>query len=112
MCILYIFSTNLDDGDMHSDSLPFNVIGDLKVSIRKDGRVRIEGVVKGPSLANADVLYEVKIREFPPPGPFSVTFYLPGPVDPRLTSLNYKLGILDGIVMKFRPSPDFPNGNH
>ncbi|KAK1374394.1 Increased dna methylation 3 [Heracleum sosnowskyi] len=84
----------------------------LKVSILNDGRVRIEGVVPGSSRANADVLYEEEAREFPPPGPFSIAFNLPGPVDPRLTSSKYEHGILDATVMKFRLPPDFPNGNH
>ncbi|KAK1388671.1 Increased DNA methylation 3 [Heracleum sosnowskyi] len=55
---------------------------DLKCSVRDDGRVKIEGMVTGTSLQDANVLYEVKMQEFPPPGCFSISFNLPGPVDP------------------------------
>lgn len=108
---LYFFGT-LDGGDMHSDSFPLNVLGDMAVSIRKDGTVRIEGVVKGATCpANAVVWYEQKMQEFPPSACFSTAFHLPGPVDPRLTSCSFKHGILDCTVMKFRLPPYFPNGN-
>lgn len=95
---------------MRSDSLRFNVLGNLECSVRDDGRVKIEGMVTGTSLQEAHVLYEVKMQEFPPPGRFSISFNLPGPVDPRLISMRYKNGILDATVMKFR-IPYFPN-NH
>ncbi|XP_017254666.1 increased DNA methylation 3-like [Daucus carota subsp. sativus] len=82
----------------------------MKCSVRDDGRVKIEGVVTDSSLRSDGVLYEVKVQEFSPPGPFSISFDLPGPVDPRLTAFDFKHGILDATVMKFR-IPYFPN-NH
>lgn len=96
---------------MRSDAFHFNVLGDLKCSVRDDGRVKIEGMVKGTSLQDVNVLYEVKMQECSPPGRFSVSFNLPGPVDPRLMSVSYKQGILDATVMKFR-IPYFANNNH
>jgi hypothetical protein len=39
-----------------------------------------------------------------PPGHFSVTFQLPGPVDPHQFSGNFGTdGILEGMVMKGKP---------
>lgn len=72
-----------------------------------EGSVIGSGVPKGPS-----VVFEVKVQELCPPGRFSISFNLPGPVDPRLVSLNFKEdGILEVIVMKYR-IPYFPEDNH
>ncbi|KAL8088488.1 hypothetical protein AgCh_038315 [Apium graveolens] len=84
---------------------------DLKCSVRDDGRVKVEGMVKDTSLQDANVLYEAKMQECSPPGHFSISFNLPGPVDPRLVQLSYKQGILEVTVMKFR-IPYFANHHH
>ncbi|KAL8114579.1 hypothetical protein AgCh_021444 [Apium graveolens] len=88
--------------------------GDMVVSIRKEGMVRIEIVVRGADCPpNADVLNEEKMQGgFLLPESFNTSFQLPGPVDPRLTSCSYKHGILDCTVIKFRVPPYFPNANH
>lgn len=90
----------------------FVIVGDIKCGIRDDGRVKIEAEVVGSSvLKGQSVVFEVKVQELCPPGRFSVSFNLPGPVDPRLASLNFKEdGILEVTVMKYR-IPYFPEDN-
>ncbi|WVY92471.1 hypothetical protein V8G54_031559 [Vigna mungo] len=43
----------------------------------------------------------MKIRKLCPPGPFTLSFSLPGPVDPRLFAANFRAdGLLEGIAIK------------
>ncbi|CAN6476461.1 unnamed protein product [Victoria cruziana] len=73
--------------------------------IEYDGKVVIKGVTStGEStiMRNSRVFY-MKTHHLCPPGPFSISFYLPGPVDPRLFSGNFGSdGILEAIVKKYR----------
>lgn len=101
----YIFQVALPG--VHSN------LSDIKCGIRDDGRVKVEGSVIGSGVPKgSSVVFEVKVQELCPPGRFSISFNLPGPVDPRLASLNLKEdGILEVIVMKYR-IPYFPEDNH
>ncbi|XAR61507.1 hypothetical protein NMG60_11015952 [Bertholletia excelsa] len=74
-------------------------IGNLKCTIGADGRVCIEGVVGGPRMLNDSKSLGMKAKLLCPTGPFTVSFSLPGPVDPRLASCSFGSdGILEVLV--------------
>ncbi|GLT35281.1 hypothetical protein SLA2020_097480 [Shorea laevis] len=75
----------------------------LKCEIQRDGRVHIEGVVPNELglLKSSSTIYQMKFQQRNPPGPFTISFNLPGPVDPRLFSPNFRSdGILEVVVMR------------
>lgn len=76
--------------------------GKVKCQIQRDGRVHIEGVMTGVGLLrDSSTVYQMKVQQLCPPGPFTICFNLPGPVDPRLFSPNFRPdGILEMVVMK------------
>ncbi|KAK3002467.1 hypothetical protein RJ639_022107 [Escallonia herrerae] len=78
--------------------------GNLKCDVQIDGRVYIAGKITGSEvLKNSSTVYDMKVQQLCPPGPFSISFNLPGPVDTRLVSHNFRPdGILEVIVMKYR----------
>lgn len=78
--------------------------GSLKCSIQLDGRVCIEGVIaESQFIKTSSKMFEMKQQQLCPPGQFTVTFNLPGPVDPRLSTLSFRSdGILEVIALKFR----------
>lgn len=78
--------------------------GKLKCQIQRDGRVHIEGVMTDVGLLKDSLtVYQMKVQQLCPPGPFTICFNLPGPVDPRLFSPNFRPdGILEMVVMKHR----------
>jgi len=57
-------------------------------------------ITRGSPKTRQLLLYEMKIRKSCPPGPFTVSFNLPGPVDPRLFGVNFAWGLLEGIAIK------------
>ncbi|KAG6599085.1 Increased DNA methylation 3, partial [Cucurbita argyrosperma subsp. argyrosperma] len=79
----------------------------VKFEIKRDGKVRIEGVMAGPGLLkDSSAMYEMKVQQLCPPGPLTVSFKLPGPVDPRLSSPSFRAdGILEVVVMKSKAPP-------
>ena len=83
------------------------VTGKVTCNVQSNGRVTIKGVVthgrtitRGSPKTRQLLLYEMKIRKSCPPGPFTVSFNLPGPVDPRLFGVNFAWGLLEGIAIK------------
>ncbi|XP_027063278.2 increased DNA methylation 3 [Coffea arabica] len=76
----------------------------LKCNIQLNGRVHIEGVItESQFMKNCSKVFEMKVQQLCPTGPFSVSFNLPGPVDPRLCSFSFKAGgIFEVVVLKFR----------
>ncbi|KAG5517562.1 increased DNA methylation 3-like [Rhododendron vialii] len=73
----------------------------INCEIQRDGKVHIHGVVTGGVLKDPWTTYEMKVQELCPPGRFSMSFNLPGPVDPRLASPNFRSdGILEIVVSK------------
>ncbi|KAL3514891.1 hypothetical protein ACH5RR_027608 [Cinchona calisaya] len=76
----------------------------LKCNIQLNGRVHIEGVItESQFVRNSSKVFEMKVQQLCPPGPFTISFNLPGPVDPRLCSLSFRAGgILEVVVLKFR----------
>ncbi|CAA7042511.1 unnamed protein product [Microthlaspi erraticum] len=74
----------------------------IKCEIQRDGRVIIQGVVPETRIASeSGCLYRMQVHQSCPPGPFSIGFNLPGPVDPRLFSPTFKpFGVLEVVVVK------------
>ena len=80
------------------------IAGKVKCNIRPNGRVQIEGVVGDIAILKDKSAYEMKVEQLCPPGPFTVTFNLPGPVDARLSSCNFRPeGILEVFVKSRKP---------
>ncbi|XAR60376.1 hypothetical protein NMG60_11033722 [Bertholletia excelsa] len=77
----------------------------LSCDIQRDGSVCISGVVKegGRLIKDSLAEYEMKLQELCLPGPFTISFNLPGPVDPRLSMPKFRPdGILEITVLKSR----------
>ena len=78
--------------------------GLFSCEIEREGRVHVRGVTStgGRTVSRHSRVYEMKFQQQCPPGPFSISFHLPGPVDPRLFSPHFRSdGILEGIIMKY-----------
>lgn len=87
---------------------------DLSCEIERDGKVHLQGIITGGELAKkyATTVYHTILAQLSPPGPFTISFMLPGPVDPRLFSPTFRSdGILEGVVMKYRAPGVPPSGN-
>ncbi|CAI9115269.1 OLC1v1016125C1 [Oldenlandia corymbosa var. corymbosa] len=84
----------------------------VKCNIERSGRVDIEGVVtESQFVKNSSKEFKIALQQLSPPGPFKISFNLPGPVDPRLSSISFKPGgILEVVVMKFRVPQLSANG--
>ncbi|KAF5751731.1 hypothetical protein HS088_TW02G00748 [Tripterygium wilfordii] len=77
----------------------------VKCNIQRDGKVQIKGLITttGGVLENSSSIFQMRLNQLCPPGPFTITFYLPGPVDPRLCSPKFRGdGILEVVVFKPR----------
>ncbi|KAL1289685.1 hypothetical protein HN51_058091 [Arachis hypogaea] len=70
--------------------------------IEYDGRVHIKGLLGGGrTITKQSRVYDMKVRQLCSPGPFTLSFRLPGPVDPRLFAPNFKSdGIFEAVVIK------------
>lgn len=78
---------------------------EFSCEVEDDGKVLVRGVtVTGEkTVCRFDQIFEMQSQKLCPPGHFSVSFKLPGPVDPQQFSGNFGTdGILEGIVMKAR----------
>ncbi len=79
--------------------------GDFKCEVECDGKVMIKGTTTtGESrMFKGSRLFHMQTQYLCPPGAFTVSFYLPGPVEPnQFTGTFGSDGILEGIVMKQR----------
>lgn len=78
------------------------VTGQFSCDIESDGRVHIRGLLAGGrTITKQSRVFEMKILKLCSPGPFTVSFSLPGPVDPRLFAPNFRSdGIFEGVVIK------------
>ncbi|KAK3033154.1 hypothetical protein RJ639_036338, partial [Escallonia herrerae] len=77
--------------------------GDFSCEVESDGKVLIRGVTATgeKTVCRYSQVFEMKSQNLCPPGHFSISFKLPGPVDPQQFSGNFGTdGILEGIVMK------------
>lgn len=76
---------------------------DFSCEVENDGTVIIKGVtVTGERVFwKYSQAFEMQSRNLCPPGPFSISFTLPGPVDPQQFHGTFATdGILEGIAMK------------
>ncbi|CAL5383287.1 unnamed protein product [Camellia sinensis] len=73
--------------------------------VRRNSSVHVEGLVGNVAmLKDMPNPFEMKVEQLCPSGPFHVTFDLPGPVDPRLCSPNFRPdGILEVVVKAKKP---------
>lgn len=77
--------------------------GDFSCEVDTDGKVLIHGVTTTgeKTVSRYSQVFEMQTHNLCPPGHFSISFQLPGPVDPHQFSGNFGTdGILEGIVMK------------
>ncbi|KAI4366258.1 hypothetical protein MLD38_022153 [Melastoma candidum] len=81
-------------------------VSDLKFTIEQSGKVHISGAIKeGKLVKNSSKVLRTITREIPPPGPFTVSFNLPGPVDSRLIEPRSRPGgILEVVILKSKKS--------
>ena len=87
--------------------------GNLKCDIQHNGTVHIKGVVTVDAgmLKDSSSVFQMRVQQLCPPGPFTISFKLPGPVDPRLFCPNFRNdGVLEVAVMKYRPPSAPTNG--
>lgn len=78
--------------------------GHFSCEVELDGKVHIRGITStgGRTVERHSRVYEMKFQQQCPPGPFTLSFNLPGPVDPRLFSPNFRSdGILEAVVTKY-----------
>ncbi|KAK4273488.1 hypothetical protein QN277_021874 [Acacia crassicarpa] len=76
---------------------------DFSCEVDTDGKVLIRGVTTTgeKTVCRYSQVFEMQSQNLCPPGHFSISFQLPGPVDPYQFSGNFGTdGILEGVVMK------------
>ncbi|TKY52202.1 Increased DNA methylation 2 [Spatholobus suberectus] len=76
---------------------------EFSCEVGTDGKVLICGVTTTgeKTVSRYSQVFEMQTHNLCPPGQFSISFQLPGPVDPHQFSGNFGTdGILEGIVMK------------
>lgn len=90
----YLFRVSL--AGVQKDLSQFNC------DVETNGRVLITGVVNGGrTIKKQSRVFHMKLRRLCPPGPFTLSFNLPGPIDPRLFTANFRAdGLLEGIAIK------------
>lgn len=79
------------------------VSGEFNCEIERDGMVHIRGVTStgGKTVSKYYRVFTMTLLQQCPPGAFTVSFRLPGPVDPRLFSPSFGCdGIFEGVVVK------------
>ncbi|XP_057549871.1 increased DNA methylation 2-like isoform X1 [Amaranthus tricolor] len=79
----------------------------FQCEVESDGRVQIKGetVTGEKKVYRHSETFIMQTQNLCPSGPFSISFQLPGPVDPRQFSGRFGTdAILEGIVMKRKPS--------
>ncbi|KAL1820692.1 hypothetical protein ACET3Z_015561 [Daucus carota] len=78
--------------------------GQFSCEIERDGKVHVRGVTTtGENLVSRHArVFEMKVQQQCPPGPFTLSFRLPGPVDPRQFFPNFRSdGILEAVIVKY-----------
>lgn len=78
-------------------------VSGIELEVEYDGKVQIRGQTTsgGRTVVRNSRVFQMKVRQLCPPGPFTVFFKLPGPVDPRLFQGNFRTdGIFEGIIVK------------
>ncbi|EPS65494.1 hypothetical protein M569_09287 [Genlisea aurea] len=78
--------------------------GEFRCGIQREGKVCVQGITStgGKIVTKYSRVFEMKLQQQCPPGPFKILFSLPGPVDPRLFAPCFRSdGIFEGVVAKF-----------
>lgn len=76
---------------------------EFSCDIEPDGTIIIKGVTTTGEkiVCKKSQIFRMQTQNLPPPGHFSITFQLPGPVDHRQFSCHFgNDGMLEGIVKK------------
>ena len=76
--------------------------GTFSCVVEPSGKVVIKGVTTGVKrVYRYNQVFEMISQNLSPPGPFSISFELPGPVDEQQFTRSFGLdGLLEGIVKK------------
>lgn len=76
--------------------------GQFSCEIEPNGKVHLEGFTSGGNpIKKRSRVFQMKVQQVCPPGPFTLSFSLPGPVDPRLFAPNFGSdGIFEGVILK------------
>ncbi|KAI9116760.1 hypothetical protein K1719_012126 [Acacia pycnantha] len=93
--VAYLFRVSLP-GVMKDQASQFSC------EIESDGRVHIQGLLSGGrTIRKNSRVFQMKVQYLCPPGPFTLSFSLPGPVNPRLLAPNFRSdGIFEAVVIK------------
>nr|XP_043617330.1 increased DNA methylation 3 [Erigeron canadensis] len=86
----------------------------VKLDVRNDGRVEIEGIVQDSEFVNShdSNKYRPRVQQLAPLGNFNISFNLPGRVDPRLVSPTFRnTGILEVVIMKHTMTANQPDNS-
>ncbi|KAG2698049.1 hypothetical protein I3760_07G132800 [Carya illinoinensis] len=67
-----------------------------------NGKVHLRGITSGgKTIKKRCRVFEMEFQQLCPPGPFTLSFSLPGPVDPRLFAPNFRSdGIFEAVILK------------
>uniref|UniRef100_A0A7N0R8B5 Uncharacterized protein n=1 Tax=Kalanchoe fedtschenkoi TaxID=63787 RepID=A0A7N0R8B5_KALFE len=77
--------------------------GQLSCDVESNGKVHIRGMstTGEETIMRQSCVYQMDYHHLTPPGPFTLSFSLPGPVDPRLFSPKFRDdGILEAVIVK------------
>lgn len=82
--------------------ISFVVAGPFSCEIESNGKVHLRGSTSGGrTIKKRSRVFEMEFQQLCPPGPFTLSFSLPGPVDPRLFAPNFRSdGIFEAVVLK------------
>lgn len=81
--------------------------GQFSCEIASDGKVILEGstTTGQKTIERFSRVYKMKSGNLCPPGPFKLSFSLPGPVDPRFVSPIFRSdGIFEAVVIRQKHS--------
>ena len=80
----------------------FTSAGDFTCDIEPDGKVLIKGIsTTGEKIVCKNFqIFHMLTQNLCPPGPFTVSFQLPGPVNPQEVTSRLADGMLEAIVKK------------
>lgn len=70
--------------------------------IESNGKVHLQGsTTGGKTIKKRSRVFKMEFQQLCPPGPFTLSFSLPGPVDPRLFAPNFRSdGIFEAVIVK------------
>ncbi|KAJ0237482.1 Increased DNA methylation 3 [Hirschfeldia incana] len=89
--------------------------GEFSCEIKSDGEVILEGITTTgqKTIERYSRVFKMKSRKLCPPGPFKLSFSLPGPVDPRFVCPVFRSdGIFEAVVIRQKKldlKPEFPS---